>query len=489
MLLRRGGALVASTLALLATVVVACSDGSSSADPSVTTTPEAGGGGGGEAGTGVEVDAGPPLPATDIDPCRGQPLPADQHYVPAGMCARLVGKVAGIRQLTFAPNGDLFGTTGSAIFLFRDADGDGFFTKSEITEWAATGGAGNGNNCHIDVKGGFIYAGSATGVKRFAYSPDEPKGGPGEDVVVEQPTGGHNRRTVRVYDGWLYVDSGSGGNATNDTSASEYDTKRSLIKRFDLSKFISGKPFKWDEGEAFTVGLRNPNGFIRNENTGKMYAVVNGLDSQTYKGADVHNDNPGEQIAEIAAGKKYGYPFCFTAQRVLDNGTTGALIAPGTQLVNVSFGGNPHDDAWCAANSSKPTTFVQAHSAPLDITFFERQPKGALPEKWRGGAFVAFHGSWNRSTPTGYKVVWQPFNPDGTAPMPTSTETTTTFPYEIVFGGGNASAPKDGAWSWSADGEGEGPRPAGVAISPVDGALYIASDQSGLVYRVGLKKQ
>jgi glucose/arabinose dehydrogenase len=408
------------------------------------------------------------------------------------MCARYVGKVTGARQLMFAPNGDLFVTNESATFLLRDADGDGFYTKAEITEWTKTGGikdTASSNNAHIDVEGGFVYTGSSKGARRFPYSPDAKTGGPGEDVVINQPMGGHHRRTVHVYDGFLYMQSGSAANASNGTSKTEYDTSRSLIKRFDLSKFVSGSPFKWDDGEAFTVGIRNPNGFTRNELTGKMYAVVNGLDRQEYKSKLVSDDNPGEQVVEVAAGKKYGYPFCFTAQRVFDNGDVGNLIPPGTQLFNVSFDANPHDDAWCAANSLKPTTFVQAHSAPLDVAFFAKQPGGALPDKWRGGAFIAFHGSWNRAPASGYKVVWQPFNADGTSPMPTSDQKTTAFPYETVFGGGNASAPKDGPWSWSSDsGDGESPRPAGVAVSPIDGALYIASDQSGLIYRVGTKK-
>jgi glucose/arabinose dehydrogenase len=236
------------------------------------------------------------------------------------------------------------------------------------------------------------------------------------------------------------------------------------------------------------VGLRNANGFARNEITKKIYTVVNGLDNQNYEGQDVHLDNPGEQIAEVAAGKKYGYPFCFTAQRIVKGGN---VVAPGTQLWNIGYGGGDTatGDAWCAANSSPPTTFVQAHSAPLDITFFDKQAQGALPEKWRGGAFVAFHGSWNREgQQTGYKVVWQPFNADGTAPLPTSTDKTTTFPYEVVFGGGSVTGgPVDKSWSWSSDTGGEQVRPAGVAVSPIDGALYVASDQGGFVYRIGVK--
>ncbi len=428
------------------------------------------------------TDGGPPLPAAKGDPCRGVPLPPDQHHAPAGTCARLVAAgVSNLRQITFAPDGELFGVgSNGSIYRFHDDDDDGYFKPDEISKYASTGG--NGNNCHVDATSGFMYAGGPDGVKRFTYAPGATSGGDGEDVVVNQPSSGHSLHTVHVYDGWLYVHSGSAGNATNDKSPA-YDDTRSVIKRFQLSAFVPGSPFDWASGEVVTNGLRNASGYTRNA-SGRMFAVVNGLDSQVYDGKDVHDDNPGEQVVEIAPGKSYGYPFCFTAQRIV---TASGVVPPGTQLANPSF--PAHDDAWCAANSLKPATFIQAHSAPLDIVFFDVQPTGALPERWRGGAFVALHGSWNRSTPTGYKVVWIPFDAQGNAPMPSSTESTTTFPYEVVLGGGDAGGAKDGAWSWSVDPFVDEPRPAGVAISPVDGALYVATDSgSGMLYRIGLKK-
>jgi glucose/arabinose dehydrogenase len=70
--------------------------------------------------------------------------------------------------------------------------------------------------------------------------------------------------------------------------------------------------------------------------------------------------------------------------------------------------------------------------------------------------------------------------------MPTNSGTTTTFPYEVVLAGGNASAPRDG--SWNVSGGEQNVRPVGVAVSPVDGALYISSDSQGYVYRVGLMR-
>ena len=473
-------------LALVFTAgVVACSSSTTPAQPGSNS----GSNSGNNTAPAGAVDASAP-PATGVayaqavgDPCRGLPLPADQLYVPAGMCASAVAlNVAGVRQLGFAPNGDLFAGSDGTIYLLRDEDGDGAYAANEVHAWAKTGG--NTNNGHLDVTSGYVYVGAADGVSRFKYDPATLSAGPEELVVTGQPTGGHSKHTTHVYDGILYVHSGSAGNVANDTSTTDYDTNRSMIRTFDLSKY-SGTAFDWKSGTPFTVGLRNANGFTRNETTKKLYAVVNGLDDQHYAGVDVHQDNPGEQVVELAAGRKYGYPFCFTAQRVVTGST---VVAPGTQLINVGFASG-HDDAWCAANSLPPATFVQAHSAPLDIAFFDQQATGVLPERWRGGAFIAFHGSWDRGKPTGYKVVWQPFAADGTTPMPTSTADTTTFPYEVVFGGGSPSGPTDAQWVWqAADGTSEGPRPAGVAIGPKDGALYIASDQAGFIYRMGLKK-
>ncbi len=429
---------------------------------------------------GVHTDAPPPPPAIG-DPCRGTALPTGQHYVPTGMCARVVAsKLGHVRQLAFAPNGDLFAVINDGtIRLFHDADANGVFDAADITTYASTGG--NGSNAHID--GAFLYAGSPSGVRRWPYAPGMTSGGNGEDVVVGQPAdGGHPLHTTHVFDGYLYVHSGSAGNAVNPM-APAYDTGRSLLRRFALSAFTPGTPFAWGAGEVVTTGLRNMVGFTRNA-AGRMFGVVNGLDDIQYGGQDVHNDNPGEQVLELGMGRQYGYPFCFTAQRVVRGGN---VVAPGTQLANPNFGGQ--DDAWCAQHSSPPATFVQAHSAPLDIAFFDTSsPQGALPESLRGGAFIALHGSWDRSPNTGYKVVWMPFDANGNPPMPTSTAAATTFPYETIFGGGDANGAKDGAWSWNGSGLGESPRPSGVAISPIDGALYIASDSGGVLYRVGVQR-
>ena len=436
-----------------------------------------GGGGGDDGTTGGGDDSGidaNTLPLGQGDPCRGTAIPSAQVYVPQGMCAVQIGQVNGARQISFAPNGDLFATgNDGTVHLLHDDNGDGIYQSAEVHTWTTTGGAGN--NVHVDAAGGYVYGGAPDRVKRWAYTAGAMTAGTEQDVVVNIPSGGnHPLHTVHVWDGYLYVHSGSSGNASDGMSPA-YDTSRSLLKRFALSSF-TGTALDWSAGEVVTVGLRNMVGYGRNA-AGRMFGVVNGLDDVHYANTDVHQDNPGEQVLELGTGKQYGYPFCFTAATVPG-------FAPGTQLFNQDFG--VHDDAWCATNSMQPATFLQAHSAPLDITFFETQPRGALPDKWRGGAFITSHGSWDRTKDTGRKVVWMPFTNAGAPPMPTASGAGVVFPYEVVFGGGNASGPVDGQWSWISGSVGETPRPVGVAVGPIDGALYISSDQGGMLYRVGV---
>lgn len=440
-------------------------------------------------------------PTGRANPCRGWELPAGEHYVAPGLCARAVALDQGkLRQISFAQNGDLLGVRGDgSVLRYRDLDGNGVFEGSrEIRTLANTAGEGepanNGNNAHLDEAGGFLYAGSPDGVVRWPYSSTYDELGEPEKVVVNQPsTGTHALHTVHVYDGWLYVHSGSEDNFVAP-AAPEYDQQRSVLKRFQLAALNPAAPFDWTTGETFASGIRNMVGFTRDAQ-GRLFGVVNGIDQLTYGGTDVHLDNPGEDVLRLEQGRSYGYPYCFTAVQVQ---TPAGMAQPGTQLASGVAGStfsNPHDDAWCAQSSAGPETFLPAHSAPLDITFYEpsAEADAALPGEWRGGAFVTQHGSWNDEPSTGHRVVLIPFS-EGSASMPSLEGSVMSYPHIVVFGGGSAGAPTDGVWGWSNDELGEDPvRPVGVAVSPVDGALYVSSDNagmggspSGVLYRIGL---
>lgn len=237
----------------------------------------------------------------------------------------------------------------------------------------------------------------------------------------------------------------------------DYVTDRAVIKRFDLAKLTTGHPFAWDAGDVFVRGARDVTGFTR-DSKGSLYGVVNGIDDVRYAGEDVHADNPGEAFVRLEAGQAHGWPFCFMAQRIVRGG---AVIPVGTQLKAD------------AMNNTFPQVPVESNKDDAS---------------WRGGAFISLHGSWDRKPSTGFKVVWLPLDAAGVAPMPTSTPTETHFPYEVAFGGGSAGQAKDGFWSWTAGGVGESVvRPVGVAISPLDGALYVSSDNRAVEDQPGKK--
>jgi len=413
------------------------------------------------------------------------PLPPDQHYVAPGLCASAVAlDQRNLRQITFASNGDLLGVEQSgSVIRYRDVNADGMFDgATEIVELGNTGG--NGNNAHLDEANGYLYAGSPDGVVRWPYADDATSLGTPEPVVINQPSSGsHTYHTVHVYDGMLYVHSGSQDNVVAPATP-EYDTDRSVLKRFDLAQLDAAAPFDWAAGELVASGLRNMVGYTRDAD-GNLFGVVNGIDNLSYQGEDVHLDNPGEVLIGIEPGQAFGYPFCFTAQNI---STAQGVVPPGTQLASEVDGfSNPHDDAWCQQNSQLPVSFLPAHSAPLDISFYTASDApAALPDEWLGGAFVSQHGSWNTMPSVGHNVVVFPMG-SGQAMMPETTQTPPVYPFTVVFGGGSSAGHVDGEWGWSVGDRGEDPvRPVGVAVSPIDGALYISSDGEGALYRVGV---
>ena len=272
------------------------------------------------------------------------------------------------------------------------------------------------------------------------------------------------------------------GSSANYAATEEPGVRRSALAHpaLPLATFTSGTPFAWLSGEVVTTGLRNANGFTKNA-AGRMYAVVNGLDDVSYGGMNVHNDNPGEQVVEIAMGKSYGYPYCFTAQRVMRRGRRSSRRARSSRTAPCTT------RRGARRTRCQPSTFIQAHSAPLDITFFDDQPKGALPEKLprrsvrRAARLVG-------SEP-GHRLQGHldPVRRDRQGADADLDHDRHDVP---VRGRSSAAATppaaKDGAWSWTTTDYSDQPRFAGVAISPVDGALYAASDSGGYIYRVGI---
>src|SRR6267142_1203626 len=229
-------------------------------------------------------------------------------------------------------------------------------------------------------------------------------------VVPSLPSGGaHWTRTLAFgSDGRLYVSIGSSCNVCRES-----DSRRAAIMRYQPDG--SG-------GELFASGLRNAVGIAFHPGTGGLWATVNERD---WLGDDV----PPDLITEVREGGFYGWPDCFTAggrripdSRVLKGERCPPMITPSLE--------------------------IQAHSAPLGLAFYTGQH---FPAEYRGSLFVAYHGSWNRSVPTGYKVV------------------------RVKFDGGKATAVEDFATGFLSAGT-VSARPVDLLVGR-DGALYLSSDQ------------
>jgi glucose/arabinose dehydrogenase len=216
---------------------------------------------------------------------------------------------------------------------------------------------------------------------------------------------GHTTRTLAIADNemTLYVSVGSDENI-------DLDSFRSRIRRFNLADPL---PLNFTEGEIFSDGLRNEVGMTFDAR-GILWGVGNSADKLVREdlGGDIHNDNPAEEMHRHAAGQHYGYPYCWREYGPLALGLgRGTTWAWPTTMDVVT-------DEQCRTDYDAPIFTMPAHSAPLGIEFY-KYPEvicagvPPFPREMDGYAFVAYHGSWNRDIPTGYKVVYVPVDIDG----------------------------------------------------------------------------
>lgn len=335
--------------------------------------------------------------------------------VPAGFAVeQWVTGIANARLLRFTPAGDLLVSTprsGRIVLVERDRDGDGRADGIHpLLE-------GLDRPHGIDLHDGWLYVGETGAVARVRFDPQARRTeGALERVVTGLPAGGnHWTRSVRFGpDGWMYVSVGSSCNA-----CIEGDPRRAAILRF--------RP-DGSSGEIFATGLRNSVGLDWRPATGELYATDNGRDL-------LGDDFPPCELNRIVRGGFYGWPF-----------------ANGDRVPDPDLGAGHEREI---AASMPPVHGFRAHNAPLGITFLRA---GSWPERYRGAAVVALHGSWNRTRKDGYQVVSLHWGPDGRIEE---------RPFLTGF---------------LRDDEALG-RPVDVAEGP-DGALYVSDDYGGAIYRV-----
>lgn len=347
-------------------------------------------------------DGVPPLVDVVLEvprPLKVGPLATQRRLrLPAGFHIAVLAVVPGVRFGTVAPDGRLVVSQmreGRVLAL----DGQG------RTQVLASG---------LRLPHGVAYRGGVLYVAETGRIDRVPRPGGIVPIVSDLPTGeGHFTRTLGFGpDGRLYVSVGSSCNACE-----EQDPRRAAILRFDPD---GAHP------EIYATGLRNAVGFAWDPATGALWAVVNGRDW-------LGDDLPPEILVKVVRGGFYGWPYCY-----------------GDRIVDPQF----HRPDRCR-EMVPPALEMQAHSAPLGMAFARG---AALTPRYRGGAFVAFHGSWNRSVPTGYKLVYIPF-----------------------ASGAPAGAAEDFATGWlQSDGTAWG-RPVDP-VAAADGRLFLTDDFTGAIY-------
>ncbi|HYL22030.1 MAG TPA: PQQ-dependent sugar dehydrogenase [Gemmatimonadales bacterium] len=377
--------------------------------------------------------------------------------LPPGFCALIVAdRVGAARHLVVAPNGDLFvallsGHRGPGVLALRDTTGRG---KADVRDsLGAEGGTG------IALAPGVLYFSTQSTVYRYALPAGQLRPVDPPDVIVQDlPSGGHNARNLALSpDGrTLFVNVGSASNSCQlaDRAAESPGrdpcpelATRAGIWRFDASQIGQSEA----TAVRYATGIRNAVGLAVAPD-GQLWATQHGRDQlgqnwPTLYTLEQSAEKPSEELVRVNAGDDFGWPYCY---HDLELGHL--VLAP-------EYGGDGKAVGRCA-QKREPALVFPGHWAPDGLTFYTGTQ---FPAHYRGGAFIAFHGSWNRAPlpQAGFRVVFVPFQ-DG---EPVGT-------YETFADG-----------FWRADPGGPKHRPVGVAQGP-DGSLYITDDAGGRTWRV-----
>jgi glucose/arabinose dehydrogenase len=401
----------------------------------------------------------PPISTATYGNAQVVPIPAGgRPRVPDGFAVeRVTPDLPNARVIRVAPNGDLFiaSSMSNTVHVLRIPAGSA--TAQRHTVFASGLRQPYGIAFYpLGPNPRWVYVANSDGLVRFPYrNGDLVATGTAQRLVSGIPSAHHWARDIVVSpDGnRLYFSVGSGSNAAQDMFPDPHlvMTPEPRIVS-SLSDWLKVRPAgaAWDTEELranvlsfdpdgrdmriVATGLRNCAGMTIQPATRQLWCIVNERDS-------LGNDTPFDYATHVVDGAFYGWPWYYI----------GAHQDPR------QTGKRPD----LAGKITIPDVFMQAHSAPLQITFYDG---GNFPAGYVGSAFATMHGSWNRSTPTGYKVVRLLFDGSGKP----------TGEYEDFMTGFVIS--DTAMWG----------RPVGVAVAH-DGSLFVTEDANGTIWRVSYR--
>ncbi len=405
--------------------------------------------------------------------------------LPPGFCATVFADTIGhARHIAVNSNGDVYVNTwsgqyyktaahpGGFIVALRDTNNDGI--ADVVRRFGPDSLHGNGGGTGIAIYSGSVYAEesgkTAATIVRYPISTDSmsPTSQKSETIVSGLPvTGDHPMHPFVIsQSGDMFVDLGTASNSCqikNRTLTSPGKKPcAELITRGGIWKFDANRTNqRFAPPARYATGIRNAVG-IALDPSGQLYSTQHGRDQlagnwpKSFTSEQGQN-LPAEELLKIDQGGDYGWPYCF-----YDGSQQKLVLAP-------EYGGDGKTVGECATKKA-PEAYFPAHWAPDGLVFYNG---ASFPAQYKGGAFIAFHGSWNRAPgpQQGYNVVFVPF---------ISGKPVNPSQYN-VFANGFAGVPLGPDANDKA-----AHRPAGVAVGP-DGALYISDDTGGRVWKVVYK--
>lgn len=383
--------------------------------------------------------------------------------LPTGFCAGLFAEgLGGPRHMAVAPNGDVFvmrqarvptDTLTGGVVVLRDSDKDG---RADLrASFGPVGGTG------IAIENGFVFVDARSAILRYALPAGAMTPTAAPDTIVKGlPGRGHVARNFTLDGrGSMFVNVGSLTNSCQEkdrqNGSKGVDPCVELETRAGIWKFSStttGQQF--GTAQRYATGIRNAVGLAWNSTERALYATQHGRDQLLQNWAPMYDEaksanQPAEQLMRVASGDDYGWPYCY-----FDTDLKRLVLAP-------EYGGDATQAGRCASKRIPVVTFP-GHWAPNALTFYTGR---AFPARFRDGAFIAFHGSWNRApqAQAGYKVVF--------APARSGTFTGAYETFADNFANGKLS-PSDAEH-----------RPTGL-VTTADGALLVSDDKGGRIYRI-----
>lgn len=382
--------------------------------------------------------------------------------LPAGFQAVLVADNLGqARHLCVDASGDVYVNLGSermgsGLVALRDTTGDG---RADQVKYFGSGGG-----TAILLKDTYLYYTTNTQVFRYALDPESlvPSGNP--ELMLTLPAQSQHAAKALAFDqsGNMYVSIGAPSNACQDPSRTAgvpgQDPCPLLNNAGGVWQFSATTPNQVQaDGIRYATGIRHIVGMDWSDDANMLFAMQHGRDQLHQLWPDLYTEEqsaelPAEEMLAIEQGDNFGWPYCYYDQQQAQK-----LLAP-------EYGGNGSQVGRCDQYED-PVIAFPGHWAPNSLKFYKGNN---FPTSYHGGAFVAFHGSWNRAPfpQQGYKVVFVPFS-NG---MPAGSYE--DFATEFAGDGSEINSPGQAEY-----------RPCGLAFGP-DGSLYVCDSSQGRVWRI-----